>query len=108
MSRLGATIIIMPVLFSLIYQILGLAIFCVGVWLVYLQEEADYDVITGSTIVSGAALLVLAGGVTLVVSAVGIVGAYGMWRPVLVIVSEPKEWMLLFTVYSQGLQCVYF
>ena len=47
----------------------------------YVGEENSYDVITGNSIVSGAALLVFAGGVTLVVSAVGMVGAFGMWRP---------------------------
>ena len=68
-------------------QVLSLAIFASGAWLLYVGEENSYDVITGNSIVSGAALLVFAGGVTLVVSAVGMVGAFGMWRPVLVIVS---------------------
>ena len=67
---------------------ISLAVFALGAWLLYLREEKDYDVITGSgSIVSGAALLVLGGGVALVVAAVGVVGAVGMWRPVLVVVS---------------------
>lgn len=71
-------------------QILSLAIFAGGGWLLYVGEENGYDVITGSSIVSGAALLVLAGGITLIVSAVGMVGAFGMWRPVLFIVSTTR------------------
>ena len=35
---------------------------------------------------SGAALLVIAGGITFIISSLGIVGACGMWRPVLIIV----------------------
>lgn len=77
-------------------QILSLAIFAGGAWLLYVGEENDYDVITGSSIVSGAALLVLAGGVALVVSAVGMVGAFGMWRPILIIVSD-----IILIVYSE-------
>ena len=62
--------------------------FGLGVWLLYVREENDYDVITGSgSVVSGAALLVFGGGVAVVVAALGIVGALGMWRPVLVTVS---------------------
>ena len=62
--------------------------FAVGSWLLYVGQENEYDVITGSrSIVSGASLLVLAGGVAIVLSAVGMAGAYGMWRPLLIIVS---------------------
>ena len=66
-----------------------------GAWLLYVGEENSYDVITGGNgIVSGAALLVLAGGVALVVSALGMVGAFGMWRTVLIIVSHCGACML--------------
>ena len=69
-------------------QVISLAVFALGAWLLYVREENDYDVITGSgSIVSGASLLVLGGGVAVVVAALGMVGAYGMWRPVLVTVS---------------------
>ena len=70
-----------------ITQVISLAVFALGAWLLYVREENDYDVITGSgSIVSGAALLLLGGGVAIVVSALGMVGAYGLWRPVLVTV----------------------
>ena len=53
-----------------------------------MREENDYDVISGrGSIVSGAALLMLGGGVALVLAAVGMVGAVGMWRAAFVIVS---------------------
>ncbi|CAI8056111.1 CD151 antigen [Geodia barretti] len=68
-----------------IFWVISLAVFALGAWLLYVREENDYDVITGSgSIVSGASLLVLGGGVAVVVAALGMVGAYGMWRPVLV------------------------
>lgn len=69
-------------------QVVSLAIFAGGAWLLHVGEQNSYDVITGSSIVSGAALLVFAGGVTLIVSAVGMVGAFGMWRLVLLAVSS--------------------
>ena len=62
-----------------------------GGWLLYLGEDSDFDRITGSEIFSGAALLVAAGGVTFILAAIGIIGACGMWRPFLIIVSEIIE-----------------
>lgn len=66
-----------------VFLLLGGAITGVGGWLIYQGEQNDYSVITGHTLVSGAALLVAAGAITLVVSGLGIVGACGMWRPLL-------------------------
>ena len=37
---------------------------------------------------SGAALLVVGGVITLTVSAIGIIGACGLWRPILIIVGN--------------------
>jgi hypothetical protein len=84
-----------------IFWVISLAVFALGAWLLYVREEHDYDVITGSgSIVSGASLLVLGGGVAVVVAALGMVGAYGMWRPVIVTVSkhshkasQPHQWI---------------
>ena len=66
-------------------QTLGAIAFAIGVWGVVVGS--DYDVITGNETVSAAALLLVSGIVTLSVAALGIVGACGMWRPLLVIVS---------------------
>ena len=89
-------------------QVISLAVFALGAWLLYVREEHDYDVITGSgSIVSGASLLVLGGGVAVVVAALGMVGAYGMWRPVIVTVSkhshkvsQPHQWILQIGNYN--------
>ena len=69
-------------------QILGLGVTATGSYLLYLGEENDYDVITGNEIISGAALLVAAGGLTLIISIFGILGAIFMWRPLLILVSD--------------------
>ena len=66
-----------------IFLLLGAGLTGVGSWLIYYGEQNDYSVITGHALVSGAALLVAAGIITLGISAVGIVGACGMWRPLL-------------------------
>lgn len=73
------------ILLNCIFFLLGAAIGGVASWLLYLGEENDYSVITGHSLVSGAALLLTAGVLTLVISALGIVGACGMWRPLLFI-----------------------
>jgi hypothetical protein len=67
------------------FLLLGTALTGVAGWLLYLGEQNDYSVITGHTLVSGAALLLAAGVLTVVISGVGIVGACGMWRPLLFI-----------------------
>ena len=70
-------------------QIIGLALIGVGIWLIV--EGTDYSFITDS-LASPAALLIVAGVVTVVISIVGIVGALGMWYCVLVVVSWYGEW----------------
>ena len=71
------------ILLNIFFLLLGTALGGVGSWLLYLGDENDYSVITGHSLVSGAALLLAAGILTIVISAVGIVGACGMWRPLL-------------------------
>ena len=73
------------ILLNLGFLGLGAAIAGVAGWLIYLGEDNDYSVITGHTLVTGAALLLTAGIITVAISAVGIVGACGMWRPLLFI-----------------------
>lgn len=50
-------------------------------------EGREYDVVTGSDTLSAAVLLLVGGFITMIVAVVGIVGAFGMWRPLLFIVS---------------------
>ena len=68
-------------------QIFGSGLIGFGSYLINLGSEHDYDVITGSQFVTGAALLVAAGIFTFGVAVIGIVGAAFMWRPMLVLVS---------------------
>ena len=60
----------------------------IGIWGLVVGKEGDYDVITGDNTISAAAVLLSAGAITLVIAAVGICGAWGMWRPVLIVVSQ--------------------
>ena len=64
---------------------MGIVLIGFGSWVLSLEEN-DSDEVT-SDISLGAALLVAAGCVTFVVAAVGIIGACGMLRPILIIVS---------------------
>ena len=73
------------ILLNCVFLLLGAGIGGLGSWLLYLGEEHDYSVITGHTLVSGAALLLSAGVITLVIAGVGIIGVCGMWRPLLLI-----------------------
>jgi hypothetical protein len=70
------------VVLNVIFTIIGLALIGVGIWLIV--EGTDYSFITDS-LASPAALLIVAGVVTVVISIVGIVGALGMWYCVLVV-----------------------
>ena len=70
------------------YKVLGSALIGFGSYLIYLGEEYNYDIITGSEFISAAAVLVAAGIITFAVSVVGILGALLMMRPFLLIVSS--------------------
>lgn len=74
---------ILFILLNCFFLLLGAGISGVGGWLIYMGEKNDYSVITGHSLVSGAALLLVAGVLTISISAIGILGACGMWRPVL-------------------------
>ena len=67
-----------------IQQIVGLALIGVGIWL--LVQETDYSFVTDSLYASPAALLIVAGVITVVISIVGVIGALGMWYCVLIVV----------------------
>jgi hypothetical protein len=76
---------ILFIVMNAIFVLFGSALIGFGSYLLYLGNENDYDIITGSSFISGAALLVVAGVFTFVVAAIGILGAAFMWRPVLII-----------------------
>lgn len=66
-------------------QLIGLAILGVGI---YLQVVGNnFAFLTNNTLVTGAALLIICGVVTVVITGLGVVGGIGLWRPILVIVS---------------------
>lgn len=67
------------------FFVLGAITFSIGVWGVVEGSDNDYDLITGNETVSGAALLLVSGIITLAIAVVGIIGACAMWRPLLVI-----------------------
>lgn len=71
------------VICNFVFLVAGAIAFGIGVWGVV--EGTDYDAITGSETVSAAALLLVGGIVTFAVASVGIIGACGMWRPLLLI-----------------------
>ena len=55
------------------------------------SDEIKHGLISDDDIFSGAALLVTAGCVTFILSALGIFGAFGMWRPLLIIVGSVQH-----------------
>ena len=68
-------------------QIFGLLALAVGAWGVSVSVNGNYDTLTGDDLISGAVLLLVSGIITVVVAVFGFCGAFGMWRPLLVIVS---------------------
>ena len=70
-------------------QIIGLALIAGGAYLI--ASGSNLSFLTGNGIASGAAIIIICGGVTLIITAIGLLGAFGLWRPLLVIVSEKKR-----------------
>jgi hypothetical protein len=73
------------IILNIIFVLFGSGFIGFGSYLINLGSEHDYDIITGSQFVSGAALLVAAGVFTFAVAVIGIIGAVFMWRPMLLI-----------------------
>lgn len=73
------------ILLNCFFLLLGAGLSGVGGWLMYMGETNDYSVITGHSLVTGAALLLTAGVLTICIAGIGILGACGMWRPLLII-----------------------
>ena len=67
-------------------QILGAVLIGVGSWAI--ARGDTFSFVTGSNVFSGAALLIVAGIVTVLICATGIFGAIFKLRPILVIVSR--------------------
>ena len=78
----------MAALFSSCSQVVGLAIFAAGIYLAVTGER--YAVLTGSSIVAGAAILIVCGIITIAISVVGLVAAIGQFRWILLIVSSTR------------------
>jgi len=70
-------------------QLIGLALIAGGAYLI--ASGSNLSFLTGNGIASGAAIIIICGVVTLVITGIGLLGAFGLWRPLLVIVSE-KKW----------------
>ena len=83
-------------------QLLGFVTTGIGIWGLVDGSQGDYDVITGDNTISAAAVLLTAGVITLALAAVGICGAWGMWRPVLIIVSGQQS---RFFLYIKTVNC---
>ena len=66
-------------------QMIGLTMVAVGIWL--LASNQSFDFITDTIYASPAALLIIAGVITVGIALVGILGAAGMWCGVLIVVS---------------------
>ena len=73
-------------------QLLGLAAVGIGIWV--LVEGNDYDYFLDGAVVIGGTILIIAGVVTIVISAVGILGAIFKLRLLLVIVSINESGMM--------------
>ena len=69
-------------------KVLGAVTLSIGIWGLVVGSEGDYDVITGNNTISAAAVLLAAGIITFLIATIGIIGAWGMWRPLLIIVSR--------------------
>jgi len=66
-------------------QLIGLAILGVGIYLVVVGNNFAF-LTGGGNFTSGAALLIICGVITVVITGLGILGGIGLWRPILVIV----------------------
>ena len=66
-------------------QVAGVAIFAAGIYLAVTGDR--YAVLTGSSYVAGAAIIIVCGLITIATSVVGLVGAVGQFRWILLIVS---------------------
>ena len=69
-------------------QVFGSGLIGFGSYLINLGTQNNFDEVTGNEFVSGAAILVVAGGITFILALIAILGAIFMWRPLLLIVSD--------------------
>ena len=77
-------------------QLIGLALIGGGIYLIVAGSSLDF--FTGNRVLSGAAIIIICGVVTAVVSGIGLLGACGLWRVLLGIVSETH----VYVVYTQS------
>lgn len=70
------------VILNIFFLLIGLTLIGLGIWLVVSQN--DFDFLTGTQYASGGVLIIIAGVITTIISAIGIVGGAGMWSGVLI------------------------
>jgi len=74
---------ILFIILNFLFLIIGLALIAGGAYLI--ASGSNLSFLTGNGIASGAAIIIICGGVTLIITAIGLLGAFGLWRPLLVI-----------------------
>ena len=84
---LGGRAAVHSAVFSFLLQILGLSAIGVSIYL-FVANPHSLQFVTGNSIISGAALILIAGFVASVIAIAGFVGAAFKWRPLLIIVSS--------------------
>ena len=67
-------------------QILGVVAFTLGIYLIVEGNEFG-EVLTTNAYVSGAAIFIVCGVISMIITVVGVLGAIFLWRPLLILVS---------------------
>ena len=76
-----------------------------GIYL--LVSNQSFAFVTGSTILSGAVIILIAGIVTAIIAALGFLGALFKWRPLLLIVSFVYDYILCYMLVNAPARCCY-
>ena len=80
-------------------QALGAVTMAIGIWGIVVGGRGGYDIITGENTLAATAILLTAGALTLAVAGLGIWGAWGMWRPILILVSPSTKSYTIYYIY---------
>lgn len=92
---------------NFVFMALGVITTGIGIWGLVVGSDGNYDVITGNNTISAAAVLLTAGVVTLAIATLGICGACGMWRPILIIYIVAVVLVIILEVTAAILAFVY-
>lgn len=71
------------VIINILFGALGVVVFSVGIWAIV--QENDFSFVTGNDVATGAAILITAGIITMIICFIGIIGAIFKLRPLLLI-----------------------